>query len=190
MISCTSKDKPLALPWRRTSRLDSDVRVRTYVIRVTADFNAQDYATLVAHPSPFQKFPKAFLCLVGLSRHYTLDEETYPWFVHKDGEDMDLFTFIHGPDPTKVRVVEQERDEGEPQLLKTIVGRTVPLLPIAPDRAESELEARVDRLFNEGGSGHQTEGLREGSLSLQTPLIILVLMLRRLKLILLSGLPM
>nr|GEV60264.1 hypothetical protein [Tanacetum cinerariifolium] len=53
--------------------------------------------------------------------------------------------------------VERERDEGEPRLLETTVGRTVSLLSVAPDRAESELEASVDRLFNEGGSGHQTK---------------------------------
>ncbi|GKF11049.1 hypothetical protein Tco_0048975, partial [Tanacetum coccineum] len=29
--------------------------------------------------------------------------------------------------------------------------------PVAPDRAESELEASVERLFDEGGSGNQTE---------------------------------
>ncbi|GJW21954.1 hypothetical protein Tco_0032576 [Tanacetum coccineum] len=69
---------------------------------VAADFNAQDYATLVAHPSPFWKFPEELLFL-------------------------------------------------------TTVGRTVPLLPVAPDRAESELEASVDRLFEEGGSGNQTK---------------------------------
>ncbi|GJX13492.1 hypothetical protein Tco_0205250 [Tanacetum coccineum] len=46
-------------------------------------------------------FPEAFLCLVGLSRHYTLDEETYPWFLHKNGKEMDIFAFIHTPDPTK-----------------------------------------------------------------------------------------
>nr|GEX98283.1 zinc finger, CCHC-type, retrotransposon Gag domain protein [Tanacetum cinerariifolium] len=103
---------------------------------VTTAFNAQDYATLMAHPSPFRKFPEAFLCLVRLSRHYTLDEKTYPWFVHKDGEDMDLFAFIHAPNPTKVRVVEPELDEGEPWLLETTVGRTILLLPVAPDRAE------------------------------------------------------
>ncbi|GKF44470.1 hypothetical protein Tco_0131022, partial [Tanacetum coccineum] len=107
-----------------------------------------DYTTLVAHPSLFQKFPEEFLCLVGLSRHYTLDEETYPRFLDKDGEDMDIFAFIHTLDPTKVKVV-------EPRLLETTVGRTVPLLPVAPDRAESELEASVDKLFDEGGSGNQ-----------------------------------
>nr|GEY96217.1 hypothetical protein [Tanacetum cinerariifolium] len=103
---------------------------------VTADFNAQDYATFVARPSSFQKFLEAFLCLVGLSRHYTLDEETYAQFMHKDEKDMDLFAFIHAPDPTKVRVVERERDEGEPRLLETTVGRTISLLPITHDRAE------------------------------------------------------
>ncbi|GKF88387.1 hypothetical protein Tco_0259264, partial [Tanacetum coccineum] len=108
---------------------------------VAADFNAQDYATLVAHPFPFRKFPKAFLCLVGLSRYYPLDEETYPWVLHKNGEEMNLFAFIHTPNPTKVKVVERERVEDEPLLLQTTVGRIVPLLPVALDRAESELEA-------------------------------------------------
>ncbi|GJS13919.1 hypothetical protein Tco_0408391 [Tanacetum coccineum] len=124
---------------------------------VAADFNEQDYATLVAHPSPFQKFPEAFLCLVGLSRHYTLDEETYPRFLDKNGEEMDIFAFIHTPDPTKVKIVEQERNEGEPLLLETTIGRTVLLLPVAPDRAESKLDASIERLFDEGGSGNQTE---------------------------------
>nr|GEU54037.1 hypothetical protein [Tanacetum cinerariifolium] len=85
------------------------------------DFNVQDYATLVAHPSPFRMFSEAFLCLVGLSRHYTLDEETYPWFLHKNREKMDIFAFIHTFDPTK------------------------------------QLEASVERLFDEGGSGNQME---------------------------------
>ncbi|GJX60296.1 hypothetical protein Tco_0291686 [Tanacetum coccineum] len=65
-------------------------------------FNKQDYATLVAHPSPFRKFPEAFSCL------------------------------------------------GEPRLLDTTIGRIVSLLPVAPDHAESELEASVERLFDKG----------------------------------------
>ncbi|GJV49626.1 hypothetical protein Tco_1439838 [Tanacetum coccineum] len=124
---------------------------------VADDFNAQDYATLVAHPSSFWKFPEEFLCLVGLSRHYTLDEETYPSFVDKDGEDMDIFAFIRTTDPTKVKVAERERREDEPRLLETTVGRTVPLLPVAPDRGESELDVSVDKLFDDGGSGTQVE---------------------------------
>ncbi|GKB80840.1 hypothetical protein Tco_0947735, partial [Tanacetum coccineum] len=86
------------------------------------DFSTQDYAILVDHPSPFRKFPEEFLCLVGLSRHYTLDEETYPSFVSRDGEDMDIFSFIRTSDPTKVKVVERERHEGEPRLLEVEQG--------------------------------------------------------------------
>ncbi|GJX94955.1 hypothetical protein Tco_0349541 [Tanacetum coccineum] len=131
------------------------------------DFSAQDYDILFDHPSPFRKFHEEFLCLFGLSRHYTLDEETYPSFVDRDGEDMDIFTFIRTPDPTKVKVVERERHEGEPRLLEVTVGRTVPLLLVAPDRGESELAASVDKLFDGtqveqgdsagGGDGRDTD---------------------------------
>ncbi|GKD67734.1 hypothetical protein Tco_1321824, partial [Tanacetum coccineum] len=117
------------------------------------DFSAQDYAILVDHPSPFRKFLEEFLCLVGLSRHYTLDEETYPSFVDRDEEDMDIFAFIRTPDPTKVKVVERERHGGEPRLLEVTVSHTVPLLLVAPDHGESELAASVDKLFDEGGGG-------------------------------------
>nr|GEZ40281.1 hypothetical protein [Tanacetum cinerariifolium] len=48
---------------------------------------------------------------------------------------------------------ERQRTEDEPRLLESTVGRVVPLLPIAPARASSELEASVDKLFDEGASG-------------------------------------
>ncbi|GJS10549.1 hypothetical protein Tco_0367345 [Tanacetum coccineum] len=140
---------PARFPWHTAKNVTRDPAP------VADDFNAQDYATLIAHPSPFWKFPKEFLCLVGLSRHYTLDEETYPSFVDKDGED--IFSFIRTTNPTKVKVAKRERREDEPWLLETTVGRTVPLLPIAPDYGESELDASVDKLFDEGGSDTQVE---------------------------------
>nr|GEV57191.1 transposase (putative), gypsy type [Tanacetum cinerariifolium] len=146
---------PASFPWHTAKHVVRDP------FPATSDFNAEDYATFVAHPSPFRKFSEPFICLVGLSRHYTLDEDTYPRFVDRDGGDMNLFAFIHVPDPTKVRVVERERAEGEPRVLETTVGHTVLLLPIAPDRADSDLEASVNRLFDEGGScagGEQEAG--------------------------------
>nr|GEX70897.1 reverse transcriptase domain-containing protein [Tanacetum cinerariifolium] len=99
---------------------------------VADDFNEQDYATLVSLPSSFWKFPEAFMCLVGLSYHYILDEETYLRFLHKN-------------------------KEGGPLLLETTIGHTILLLPVAPDRAESELNASVEKLCDKGGSGNQTE---------------------------------
>ncbi|GJU33356.1 hypothetical protein Tco_1176945 [Tanacetum coccineum] len=104
---------PASFPWHTAKHVIRDPAL------VVADFNARDYATLVAHPSPV---------------------------------DMDIFAFIHASDPTKVKNFERERNEGEPLLQETTIGRTVPLRPIAPDRTESKLEASVDRLFDEGGS--------------------------------------
>ncbi|GKC93100.1 hypothetical protein Tco_1158542 [Tanacetum coccineum] len=143
----------------------------------STEFNVDHYALLVAHLAPFRKFPKPFLCLIGMSRCYTLDEDTYPRFLHDDGDGrfyyyifcilqfltlfltyffgyayMDLFAFIHVADPTKVKVVERECAEGEVKLLDSTVGHVVPLLPVAPARAESELEASVEKLFDEGSS--------------------------------------
>ncbi|GKF89440.1 hypothetical protein Tco_0263403, partial [Tanacetum coccineum] len=70
---------------------------------------------------------------------------------------MDLLSFIRTADPTKVRIGERHRGEDEPKLLDTTVGRTVPLLPVAFARAQSELDASVDSLFDEKGSGHEEE---------------------------------
>nr|GEV01487.1 nonaspanin [Tanacetum cinerariifolium] len=60
-------------------------------------------------------------------------------------------------DPTKVRIGERERDEDEPQLLETTIGRVVPLLPVAFDRSSGKLEASVDKLFDERGSAEQAD---------------------------------
>ncbi|GJY27862.1 hypothetical protein Tco_0403629 [Tanacetum coccineum] len=70
---------------------------------------------------------------------------------------MDLLAFIRTADPTKVRIGERQRSEDEPKLLDTTIGRTIPLLPVAPARAQSELDASVDRLFDEEGSGNEEE---------------------------------
>nr|GEY33622.1 hypothetical protein [Tanacetum cinerariifolium] len=72
----------------------------------------------------------------------------YPASFHKNG----FAVLIRTADPTKVRIGERQRDEDEPKLLKTTVGRVVPLLPVAPDRSSGKLEASVNKLFDEGGS--------------------------------------
>ncbi|GJY88915.1 hypothetical protein Tco_0503543 [Tanacetum coccineum] len=140
---------PASFPWHTGKNVSKDSFPKS------TEFNADHYATLVAHPAPFQKFPEPFLCLVGISRYYTLDEETYPRFLHDDGTEMDLFAFIHAADPTKVRIVEGGRAEGEVKLLDSTVGRVVSLLPVNLARAKSKLEASMDKLFDEGGSAKQ-----------------------------------
>ncbi|GJT79288.1 gypsy type transposase [Tanacetum coccineum] len=167
---------PASFPWHTGKNVSRDPFPKS------TEFNADDYAVLVAHPAPFRKFPEPFLCLVGMSRYYTLDEDTYPRFLHDDGEggclslyivcpvvfylafdclfvyaEMDLSAFIHVVDPTKVKVVEREHVEGERKLLESTIGRMVLLLSVAPARFESKLEVSVDKLFDEGGSADQRD---------------------------------
>nr|GEW42527.1 hypothetical protein [Tanacetum cinerariifolium] len=70
---------------------------------------------------------------------------------------MDLLSFIRTANPMKVRIGERQRDEDEPKLLETSVGRVVSLLPVAPYRSSGELKASVEKLFGEGGSGEQVK---------------------------------
>ncbi|GJW23205.1 hypothetical protein Tco_0033827 [Tanacetum coccineum] len=133
-----------------------------------------DYAVLVAHPASFRKFSEPFLCLIRMSHNYTLDEDTYPTFLHDDGTEMDLLAFIHVADPTKVKVEERERAEEEARLLDSTVGRVVPLLPVASARAESELEASVEKLFDEGGSADQGDSVAGGGQETETEIVRIV----------------
>ncbi|GKE24791.1 hypothetical protein Tco_1436303, partial [Tanacetum coccineum] len=78
-----------------------------------SEYNAEHTATLIAQASPFLRFPKEFLCWVGISCNYLLNKDTYPRFEYEDGEEMDLNDFIRTADPRKVRVVERVRTEDE-----------------------------------------------------------------------------
>nr|GEU37722.1 hypothetical protein [Tanacetum cinerariifolium] len=88
--------------------------------------------------------------------------------------DTDLFAFIQVADPTKVKVRERKCAEGEAKLLDFTVGCVVPLLPVAPARADSELEASVDRLFDEGGSADQGDSAASGGQETETKLVMRV----------------
>nr|GEX44699.1 hypothetical protein [Tanacetum cinerariifolium] len=57
---------------------------------------------------------------------------------------MDIFAFIHTPDPTEVSIVGREWNEDEPRLLDTTIGRTVPLLPVAPDQQGDSTKGGLD----------------------------------------------
>ncbi|GJY31828.1 hypothetical protein Tco_0415323 [Tanacetum coccineum] len=123
---------PASFSWNTAKNVSKDPFPKS------TKFRADDYTFLAAHPAPFLKFLEPFLCLIGMSRHYTLDEDTYPTFLHEDGTDMDLFSFIRVADPTKVKVGERERAEEEARLLETTIWRVDPLLPVAPARAERD----------------------------------------------------
>ncbi|GKE77741.1 hypothetical protein Tco_1543861, partial [Tanacetum coccineum] len=132
---------PTSFPWNASTTMSKDPFPKS------SQYNAEHYVTLVAYPAPFHKYPEPFICLVGINRYYTLDENTYPQFLCDNNEEMDLLSFIRTADPPKVRIGERQRAEDEPKLLDTTVGRTVPLLPVAPARAQSELDASAGSLI-------------------------------------------
>ncbi|GJY95294.1 hypothetical protein Tco_0511655 [Tanacetum coccineum] len=103
--------------------------------------------TLIAHASPFLRFPEEFLCWVGISRNYLLNKDTYPRFEYEDGEEMDLNAFIRTADPRKVRIVERPRAENERPIVTVAKHRTVTLLPTSVVRSSGELSASVEREF-------------------------------------------
>ncbi|GJS17776.1 hypothetical protein Tco_0412248 [Tanacetum coccineum] len=144
---------PALFPWHSNKNVPKDPLPKY------SEFNAEHYASLVSFLAPFYKYPKPFLCLIGLSRRYTFDEDSYPVFLEDDNtnQEMSLFNFIRTADPSKVKIVERQRAVDEPTLLSTTVGRIVPLLPIAPARTEGELEDSVDKLFSEESGDGRTD---------------------------------
>ncbi|GKA15320.1 hypothetical protein Tco_0695067, partial [Tanacetum coccineum] len=108
---------PASFPWNTSKTVSKDPFPKP------SQYNAEHYATLVAYPAPFHKYLEPFLCLMGISRNYTLDEDTYPQFLREDGEAMDLLSFIRTADPTKVRIGVWQRGKDESKLLDTTVGR-------------------------------------------------------------------
>ncbi|GKA90647.1 hypothetical protein Tco_0812517 [Tanacetum coccineum] len=140
---------PLVVPW------NSGITLRKDPPPTPDEFSAEVCDFLVDNPTLFKKFLKDFLCLVGISRYYTLDENCYPTFWDDEDEggcpfltffdllscfqvsdlflscaDMDLFAFIHHEDPIKVKVGEREIREGEVLLLELTKDRVVLLAGI------------------------------------------------------------
>ncbi|GJU41578.1 hypothetical protein Tco_1194535 [Tanacetum coccineum] len=156
---------PASFLWHTDKNVSRDPFPKPTKIR------ADDYAVLVAHLAPFQKFPEPFLCLIEMSRNYTLDEDTYPTFLHDDGTEMDLLAFIHVADPNKMKVGEWECAEEEARLLDSTIGRVVPLLPIALDCADSELEASLEKFFDESGGADQGDYAAGGGQEIEDEIV-------------------
>nr|GEX10543.1 palmitoyl-acyl carrier protein thioesterase [Tanacetum cinerariifolium] len=150
---------PASFPWHTGKNVSRDPFPKS------TEFSADDYVVLVAHPALFRKFLEPFLCLIWLSHNYTLDEDTYPTFLRDDG------TVVY---PTKVKVGEWERAEEEARLLDLTVGCVVSLLQVVRARAESELEASVEKLFDEGGNTKQGDSTAGGGHDAEIELVTAV----------------
>ncbi|GKA43455.1 hypothetical protein Tco_0736179, partial [Tanacetum coccineum] len=112
---------PLVVPWHGNKSLKKDHSP------LPTEYNPDVCDYLATNPAPFKKFPEPFLCLIGISRHYTLDESCYPTFWENEDEEMDLFAFIRHANPTKVKVGEREIQDREVPFLELTQDRVVPL---------------------------------------------------------------
>nr|GFA43903.1 reverse transcriptase domain-containing protein [Tanacetum cinerariifolium] len=62
---------------------------------------------------------------LGLSRIYYLGDEVYPTFLHDDDRDMDLFSLIRAPNPTKVKTGSRLRAAHEVPVLTVTANRVI-----------------------------------------------------------------
>ncbi|GJW90394.1 gypsy type transposase [Tanacetum coccineum] len=141
---------PVSFPWHTDKNISRDPLPKS------TEFNVDGYAVLVAHPAPFWKFSEPFLCLVGMSRYYTLDEDTYP--------EMDLFAFIHVVDPTKVKIVERERgfavDGGHNAKIESVADvKDISAESVTAERPKRQLKKR-STVTDASGSSHPPNKLR------------------------------
>nr|GEV31680.1 transposase (putative), gypsy type [Tanacetum cinerariifolium] len=108
---------PTVVDWRTNAPKDGMLAAGTYSVKAVR--------ALDMHRTPIQKQPKMLFCLVGLSRRYYLEDEVYPTFLHDNDRDMDLFSLIRAPNPTKVKVESRLRAPHEVPLLTLTVNRVI-----------------------------------------------------------------
>nr|GEV39539.1 transposase (putative), gypsy type [Tanacetum cinerariifolium] len=70
---------PFVVPWHNNKTLRKDLQP------TPDEFDADVCDYLADNPAPFRKFPKLFLCFVGISRYYTLDDNCYTTVGKLDG---------------------------------------------------------------------------------------------------------
>ncbi|GJS57691.1 hypothetical protein Tco_0652475 [Tanacetum coccineum] len=102
-----------------------------------SEYDIEHVNTLIAHASPFLRFPEEFLCWVGISQ-------------------MDLNAFIRTADPRKVKTVERARVENEIPIVTVAKHRTVTLLPtsVSPiSPLSSFLASYLRRVIGQCGKG-------------------------------------
>nr|GEY14047.1 transposase (putative), gypsy type [Tanacetum cinerariifolium] len=100
---------PTVVEWRSNASKDGMPAHGTYSVEAVR--------VLDMHHTPIQKQPEMLLCLVGISRRYYLGEEVYPTFHYDDDREIDLFSLIRAPNPTKVKTGSRPRAPHELPLL-------------------------------------------------------------------------
>ncbi|GKD38143.1 hypothetical protein Tco_1258350, partial [Tanacetum coccineum] len=147
MIFCTIESKPLALPWRRTPRLDSGVKVSSArVSKYFGFFSSGQSGSLVGQgPAVGPQKPKVFPISVPLNMGGVLEKDPTPHLTARQEQAVQVLSSNKAPfwrtaDPRKVQAVEVQKGEEQVKLLDSIKHCFVSL----------DAPARVQQ---EGGSG-------------------------------------
>nr|GEV71381.1 ribosomal protein L5, mitochondrial [Tanacetum cinerariifolium] len=151
---------PVSFHWNTSKGVPKDPFSKS------SEFNTEHYATLVALPALFHKYPEPFLCLVGISRYYTLDEDAYPEFLGDNDEGMDLLAFIRTADPTKIFDERASGDGQDADVQPVAVTNDTIVVDVAPLQPRRQRK-RKTTVADAGGPSHPPKKLREdfGSLS-------------------------
>nr|GFA61944.1 putative transposase (putative), gypsy type [Tanacetum cinerariifolium] len=100
---------------------------------------------LDTHRTPIQKQPEALLCLVGISRRYYLGDDVYPTFHCDDDREIDLFSLIRAPNPTKVKTGSRPRAPHELPLLTLTASRVIEMDEPAVVTDSSGVPSAIER---------------------------------------------
>ncbi|GJX18189.1 hypothetical protein Tco_0219021 [Tanacetum coccineum] len=113
----------------------------------------QTFKLLESHKAPFHRYPKCFLCLVGLSPYYPFDDNAYPAFERPDRTDMGLLDFIKTADLRKVRAVEVQKGDDHVTLLESTRHCFMPLMIPAAGGSSSVMATEILALTEKGQEG-------------------------------------
>nr|GEW10490.1 lamin-like protein [Tanacetum cinerariifolium] len=106
---------PTVVDWRTSAPKDGMPTENMY--------SSEAVRILDTHRTPIQKQPEALLCLVGLSHRYYLGDKVYNYW-HLIAN-MDLFSLIRAPNPTKVKTGSRSRAAHEVPLLTMTATRVI-----------------------------------------------------------------
>nr|GEX59134.1 transposase (putative), gypsy type [Tanacetum cinerariifolium] len=144
---------PPAVEWRTSASKDGMPASGTYSVEAVR--------VLDTHRTPIQKQPEELLCLVGISRRYYLGDDVYPTFHYDDDREMDLFSLIHAPNPTKVKTESRPCAPHELPLLTLTASRVIemdePAVATDSSGVPSAIEkSSLDFADEAGASGQET----------------------------------
>nr|GEW54204.1 transposase (putative), gypsy type [Tanacetum cinerariifolium] len=127
---------PTVVDWRTSAPKDGMPANGTYSVEAVK--------ALDTHRTPIQKQPEMLLCLIGISRRYYQGDEVYPTFHYDDDREMDLFSLIRAPNPTKVKTGSRPRAPHEVPLLTLTSARVIEMDEPAPATDSSGVPSAIE----------------------------------------------